>query len=355
MIDAAGSGALGGLAARSAAARPGHARRSSRPATICGPPPKTGRPTPRFPTAQADPPVGLPERLQRTCERHEPSWRWCGGRIEHVGPTTAAEIAEFPRIAGSRSWLPRSKRSKAKGSCCAATSRGRPGAANGHPAAAVVRPAAAGPHSSADARPDCGSRFGRSSRDHFCTFSLVIISCLPDDQWGGAVGVRRRSHNCKASNCRPAPGSTRAGGPDCEYDPAWLDNLFLSGEVVWGRLTAPRRDEADGPTWRRCRAWCRFRCCSRELPLLLPPPAADTPPPFRSLRRGSARSACRPRRACSSANWNRPQLLPGHLEEALRELAALGLITSDAFAAVRTLVEAQAPRPRRRATAPFTA
>jgi ATP-dependent Lhr-like helicase len=44
-------------------------------------------------------------------------------------------------------------------------------------------------------------------------------------------------------------------------------------------------------------------------------------------------------------------LLPGHLEEALRELAALGLITSDAFAAVRKIVEGAAKRgaPRRRA------
>ena len=31
-----------------------------------------------------------------------------------------------------------------------------------------------------------------------------------------------------------------------DYDPAWLDHLFLSGELVWGRLRPPKRDESDG-------------------------------------------------------------------------------------------------------------
>ena len=43
------------------------------------------------------------------------------------------------------------------------------------------------------------------------------------------------------------------------------------------------------------------------------------------------------------------QMLPGHLEEALRELGALGLVTSDAFAAVRKIVEGdKSTGPRRR-------
>jgi ATP-dependent Lhr-like helicase len=41
------------------------------------------------------------------------------------------------------------------------------------------------------------------------------------------------------------------------------------------------------------------------------------------------------------------QLLPGHLEEALRELAALGLVTSDAFAAVRRIAGDKSRSPRR--------
>jgi ATP-dependent Lhr-like helicase len=47
------------------------------------------------------------------------------------------------------------------------------------------------------------------------------------------------------------------------------------------------------------------------------------------------------------------QMLPGHLEEALRELAAQGLITSDAFAAVRKLSGGDASRSRRRARRPL--
>ncbi len=41
-------------------------------------------------------------------------------------------------------------------------------------------------------------------------------------------------------------------------------------------------------------------------------------------------------------------MLPGHLEEALRELAALGLITSDTFAAVRRIAGGNGPHSRRR-------
>ncbi len=42
------------------------------------------------------------------------------------------------------------------------------------------------------------------------------------------------------------------------------------------------------------------------------------------------------------------ELLPAQLEEALRELAALGLITSDAFAAVRKIADTQTPGARGR-------
>src|SRR5690606_22751091 len=41
-------------------------------------------------------------------------------------------------------------------------------------------------------------------------------------------------------------------------------------------------------------------------------------------------------------------LLTAHLEEALRDLAALGLVTSDAFAAVRSIVESKKPSSTRR-------
>ncbi len=48
-----------------------------------------------YPAAQPDPPVRLPERLQRTLERHAAITALVGGRIEHIGPATADEIAEF--------------------------------------------------------------------------------------------------------------------------------------------------------------------------------------------------------------------------------------------------------------------
>ena len=118
----------------SAARRPGHARRSSRP----------GRPVdrrrklaharaPRFPQPQPDPPVAPARAAAKTLERHAADHRAGRGRIEHAGPTTAAEIAEFLGLAEGLVFAPRSKRSKGAASCCAATSRGRPARrSNGH-------------------------------------------------------------------------------------------------------------------------------------------------------------------------------------------------------------------------------
>jgi ATP-dependent Lhr-like helicase len=86
-----------------------------------------------------------------------------------------------------------------------------------------------------------------------------------------------------------------------------------------------------------------------ELPLLLPPDESGVPP----MVRGGAQAVLDALTSRGALFFNElktvTQLLPGHLEEALRELAALGLITSDAFAAVRKIVDGgKSARSRRR-------
>jgi ATP-dependent Lhr-like helicase len=102
------------------------------------------------------------------------------------------------------------------------------------------------------------------------------------------------------------------------YDPAWLDELFASGEVIWGRLQPPPRDETR-----------RGQVLTRATPISL-------------LRRGDLSWVLPGERAVwtDSARWDAQavyealkthgalfaddlrkvtQLLPSQLDEALRE------------------------------------
>jgi ATP-dependent Lhr-like helicase len=130
------------------------------------------------------------------------------------------------------------------------------------------------------------------------------------------------------------------------YDAEQLDELFSAGEVVWGRLQPPRQTE-DG----------RWRVLTRIAPISLARRAdlAWLLPPEREISPGYARwdaQAVYEALATHGALFfddllAATELLPAQVEEALRELAALGLVTSDGFAAVRATIVKQA-RPSRR-------
>lgn len=133
------------------------------------------------------------------------------------------------------------------------------------------------------------------------------------------------------------------------YEPQWLDQLFLMGEVVWGRLQPPRRDQSEGPSMATLSKTMPLSLARREdLPWLLPPGRESAEP----LARGNALAvleALSQRGALFFSELkSRSGLLQVHLEEALRELAALGLVTSDAFAAVRSIVDTKKAAGRRK-------
>jgi ATP-dependent Lhr-like helicase len=131
--------------------------------------------------------------------------------------------------------------------------------------------------------------------------------------------------------------STRVAG----YDPRWLDELCLSGEVVWGRLTP--RAETNGRSGSPSPATPLAFMIRQDLELML-----------RAVRAGTAASepeigapadvlaALRLRGACF-----RPELapltgrLPAEVDEGLWDLVARGLVTADAFSAVRSLLSAR--------------
>ncbi len=124
-----------------------------------------------------------------------------------------------------------------------------------------------------------------------------------------------------------------------DYRPQWLDELTLTGEVVWGRL------------------WGSANSAPRSTPIALLPredlgdwlrlaPSANAEQlPWHArqieeyLETRGATFADELQRECD--------LLPSHLDEGLACLVAHGLITNDAFAALRKLIVPSRKRGRR--------
>jgi ATP-dependent Lhr-like helicase len=134
-----------------------------------------------------------------------------------------------------------------------------------------------------------------------------------------------------------------------DYDPEWLDHLFLSGELVWGRLRPPRRDESDGPGMAALTRSMPITLALREdLPWLLP----DERPDVSAFAGGAAQEVLNALRARGALFFQDLKgltgQLPSQLEEALRELAALGLVSSDTFAAVRAISGGAATKSQQR-------
>jgi len=127
------------------------------------------------------------------------------------------------------------------------------------------------------------------------------------------------------------------------YQREWLDGLCLSGEVAWGRLS-PRADDAeDVPRGRGLspsRATPITMTVREDLPWLLRAargdrvPAMPGPGPTHDVLAALAeRGALFPPDLAASTGRS-----PGEIEEALWEGVARGLVTSDGFRAVRSLL-----------------
>ena len=125
------------------------------------------------------------------------------------------------------------------------------------------------------------------------------------------------------------------------YDPRWLDELCLSGEVAWGRLTP--RAERTGRSGTPSPATPLAFVVRDELETMLRAVRAGSVAPEPVV--GAAAdvlAALRVRGACF-----RPELapltgrLPAEVDEGLWDLVARGLVTADAFSAVRALLSAR--------------
>jgi ATP-dependent Lhr-like helicase len=123
-----------------------------------------------------------------------------------------------------------------------------------------------------------------------------------------------------------------------DYDPQLLDHLFLSGELVWGRLRPPLRDGEAGSGMAALTRSMPISLAHRDsLAWLLPVERPDVS----AIARSGAQEVLHALRMKGALFFQDLKtltgLLPSQLEEALRELAALGLVSSDTFAAVRAI------------------
>jgi ATP-dependent Lhr-like helicase len=134
------------------------------------------------------------------------------------------------------------------------------------------------------------------------------------------------------------------------YDPRWLDELCLAGQVAWGRLT-PRSDSApDKPAHRGTAtpspATPLAIVCREDLSWMLAAVRADRTPQAPSIGASADVLAILHERGASfrsefPASTGR---LGSDIDEGLWDLVSRGLVTADAFSAVRGLLVGRARR-----------
>jgi ATP-dependent Lhr-like helicase len=128
-----------------------------------------------------------------------------------------------------------------------------------------------------------------------------------------------------------------------DYDPEWLDRLCFSGRVGWGRLSAPQNPNArvSAPLRSSPIALCQRENLQDWLMLTQPnsviEPSIGSQAVFEALQSDGA--------LFFAELVRRSGLLPSQVEEALSQLAALGLVTSDSFDGLRALLVPSNKRP----------
>jgi len=125
------------------------------------------------------------------------------------------------------------------------------------------------------------------------------------------------------------------------YNPVWLDELCLNGEVAWGRLSPPVAKKSNGDEPGRPRQATRnlpISLMAREDLGWLRAPSEETP--FLSENAKTVLDALRRQGASFVSDLlTATRLLPAQVDEALWELVAAGLVTGDGFSAIRLLTD----------------
>jgi ATP-dependent Lhr-like helicase len=291
-----------------------------------------------YPKSECDPPVVLPEKLEREVTSADAVVALVKGRIEHTGPTTAAELAAYlgldEGIVFAALEALEGRGSVLRGNfieSSAPTDSPPVGWCDRRLLARIHRLTLAGLRQQIQA----------VEPRHYLHFLTKFHHLAPENHWGGAVGVREAISQLQGFELPAGAWEHRILAPRVsEYDPQWLDQLFMSGETVWGRLNPPRRDEDDRPSMAALTRTMPLSLLLREeLSGLLTVEHEQPSAPLRS----TAEAVLAALKAHGALFFGELKVisgtLPSQLEETLRELSAAGLVTSDTFAAVRKIVD----------------
>jgi ATP-dependent helicase Lhr and Lhr-like helicase len=179
----------------------------------------------------------------------------------------------------------------------------------------------------------------------FMRFLLAWQKVAPDHQMEGPESLRAIIEQLEGVE---APAAAWEGellpARMVEYDPAWLDALCLSGEVVWARLTPLTRsaDSADrargsGPVRNTPIALLRrknFALWSS----VFPQPAPASTSEFSTTTQMVYEYLSLRGASFFTDIVENTKLLRSQVEEALAELVANGVVVSDSFAGLRALL-----------------
>ncbi|MFO0919362.1 MAG: DEAD/DEAH box helicase [Planctomycetaceae bacterium] len=134
-----------------------------------------------------------------------------------------------------------------------------------------------------------------------------------------------------------------------DYEPAWLDELCLSGETGWGRLYPPQVDgEKSRPAGNLTRVVPLSIYLRADLPWLASQSTPLSPEWLGSLAE-ELRELLSQHGALFAADLLQlTRMLPDHFQEALGELIARGLVTADGFGGLRALMTDKAESSGRR-------
>ncbi len=138
------------------------------------------------------------------------------------------------------------------------------------------------------------------------------------------------------------------------YDPDWLDSLCRSGRVVWARLTPPKSNGRNAGPVRNTPITFVVRRHLRDWRALAQPDTSDQFTQLATRTRAVADYLQQQGASFFEELMSGTGLLKSEVEEALRELVALGKVQADSFSGLRTLLlpaEHRRPGRRRRGSA----
>jgi ATP-dependent Lhr-like helicase len=128
-----------------------------------------------------------------------------------------------------------------------------------------------------------------------------------------------------------------------DYDPEWLDRLCFSGRVGWGRLSAPQNPSARTSAPLRTSPIAFYQREHLQDWLILS--RANSTVELSVASRMLSDTLAEGGALFFTELVRRSGLLPSQVEEALSQLAALGLVTSDSFDGLRALLVPSDKRP----------